>query len=218
VTDLPASPGTLRRQRELTIDKLCEHFAADHIQADQLERLIDRAHLAKSTTELQALIKDLPVIATQGGPSQAPAPAPPRHIELHQTMVAIMGGAERKGAWSPARMTRVLALMGGAVLDFRDVRLPPGTTELQVFAMMGGVEVIVPPGLRVASEGIGIMGGFEQVASSASYDAAPDAPLLRITGFALMGGVEITERLAGESPRDAKKRRKRESQAKRGPG
>jgi hypothetical protein len=210
MTDLPASPAALRRERDVTIDRLCEHFAADHIPADRLERLIDRAHEAKSSDELQALLSDLPAIPH---PAVAPAhaQAPGRHIELHQTVVAIMGGAERKGSWSPARMTRVLSLMGGAVLDFRTVRLPPGVTEVQIFAVMGGAEVIVPPGMLVATEGIGIMGGFDHVASGASQEVPPDAPMLRITGFAFMGGVEITERLPGESAKEARKRLKREA-------
>ncbi|MQA89457.1 MAG: DUF1707 domain-containing protein [Gemmatimonas sp.] len=212
MTDLPSNPAALRRQSEATINQLCEHFAADHIQADELERLIDRAHLAKSPAELQALLEDLPAVTASSVPTRPPA----KHIELHQTIVAIMGGADRKGSWCPARMTRTLALMGGAVLDFREVHLPPGTTDVQVYAVMGGVEIIVPPGVRVASEGIGIMGAFEHVASSVPPASDADAPLLRITGFALMGAVEIHERHPGESPRDANRRRKLEAKARRG--
>jgi hypothetical protein len=37
-----------------------------------------------------------------------------------------------------------------------------------------------------------------------------EAPLLRVTGLALMGGVQIEMRLPGESQRDARKRRRRE--------
>jgi hypothetical protein len=59
-----------------------------------------------------------------------------------------------------------------------------------VLAIMGGVEVTVPPGVRVESDGFAIMGGFEdQVETAASTD--PNAPLVRLTGFALMGGVEV---------------------------
>jgi hypothetical protein len=53
---------------------------------------------------------------------------------------------------------------------------------------MGGVEIIVPDDIDVETEGTGIMGGFEHFAHTSDD---PDAPLLRITGFAIMGGVEI---------------------------
>ena len=37
-----------------------------------------------------------------------------------------------------------------------------------------------------------------------------DAPLLRVHGFVIMGGVDIRMRLPGESGRDAHRRQKRE--------
>ncbi|MBA3968803.1 MAG: hypothetical protein H0X52_01725, partial [Gemmatimonadetes bacterium] len=40
--------------------------------------------------------------------------------------------------------------------------------------------------------------------SPASSD--PSAPLLRVSGLAIMGGVDIQVRLSGESARDAKRR------------
>lgn len=202
-----------RQQRERVISRLCEHFAADHIQADELERLIDRAHGARTVAELEALVSGLSVLVEQPGPV-TPAPAPSRHVDQNQTIVAIMGGADRKGVWAPARYTRVFTLMGGAMLDFREVRLPPGTTEVHVAAVMGSVEILVPPGLRVASDGVGIMGSFEHAADTPA-DLPDDAPLLRVTGLALMGEVQITERFPGESPREARKRRKSDRARKR---
>jgi hypothetical protein len=53
---------------------------------------------------------------------------------------------------------------------------------------MGGVPIIVPDDIDVVTEGMGIMGGFEHLGHTSGD---PDAPLLRITGFAIMGGVEI---------------------------
>ena len=53
--------------------------------------------------------------------------------------------------------------MGGATLDFREARLPEGEVEIRVGALMGGVEIIVPPTLAVESNGAAIMGGFEHV-------------------------------------------------------
>jgi hypothetical protein len=99
--------------------------------------------------------------------------------------------------------------MGGAELDFREARLGPGTTELSVTAIFGGVEVIVPPDLPVETDGIAIMGGFAN-ASEQSSPTDPNAPRLRITGFALMGGVDIKVRLPGESAGEARRRKRRE--------
>jgi hypothetical protein len=102
-----------------------------------------------------------------------------------------------------------VALCGGVELDFREAVMPPGVTEVKIFAMWGGVDVIVPPGLNVECHGVGIMGGFDH-APEASGPVDPRAPTLRITGVALMGGVDITVRHVGESGRDARRRRRQE--------
>lgn len=127
--------------------------------------------------------------------------------------VAILGGTRRGGRWTPARMNHAIAVCGGAELDFREALMPPGVTELRIFAMWGGVEVIVPPGLNVESHGIGLLGAFDHKADSYT-EPHPAAPTLRVTGVALMGGVEITVRHPGESARDARRRRRVERREK----
>ena len=122
-------------------------------------------------------------------------------------MVAALGGVERKGRWIPARTSFAIAVMGGLSLDFREALLPPGETEVWIFTLMGGAEIIVPPGLTVESDGIAIMGGFEHREDSSITDD-PNAPILRLKGFALMGGVDVSIRYPGESVRDAKRRLK----------
>ncbi len=196
-----------RHRRDETIAKLCEHFAADHIDAEELERLIDQAHLAVTVAEIDALMANLPALTETGAvPAVRTADIA---LQSSQTVLAIMGGAERSGPWVMSRRLSAFTLMGGAVLDFRDAIMPTGVTELEIYAMMGGVEILVPPGLRVVSDGFGIMGGFEHRADPTAAIPDANAPILRITGFALMGGVEIAERLPGESAKAARKRQKK---------
>jgi hypothetical protein len=187
---LSPTPAALRHRREYTIARLCDHFARDHLEAHELEELIDQAHQANTLAALENLLSGLPALEPAPATQSAVVPATPR--QPHQVVVAIMGGVERKGAWTPASNLYVVAFMGGSLLDFRDVVLPPGETNVTVLAMMGGVEIIVPPGLRVESNGIGIMGGFEHTAKQ-PVDSM-DGPVLRISGVAIMGGVEIKER------------------------
>lgn len=120
-------------------------------------------------------------------------------------MVAALGGVDRRGRWIPARQNFSIAVMGGIHLDFREALLPPGPTEVWIFTVMGGAEIIVPPGLSVESDGVAILGSFEH-REDASLQEDPDAPILRLKGMALMGGVEVSIRLPGESARDAKRR------------
>jgi hypothetical protein len=205
----PLRPVPLEQTRERVIADLCRGFAEEHLDAEQLQRRLDGAQRATSLDELRALVSDLPAVIPPNGPapmaSDAVRLASPAQVSDQQTIVAVMAGASRKGAWTPSRQLNVIAVMGGAELDFRQALMPPGITQLNVFACMGGVEVIVPPGVRVEMNGIALMGGFEERVRVEDLPPA-DAPVLRIGGFVLMGGVDVSVRHTGESARDARDR------------
>jgi len=208
--------------RQVTIDALCEHFANDAITIEDFESRVDAAHQATTTDELRELLRDLPsgnLPAVAGGALQPagsheyPA-ATFTHSKERGYAIAVLGGSRRRGRWTPARVTHSVAVMGGVELDFREALLPPGVTEIRAYSVMGGVEIIVPPGLIVESHGIGIMGGFEHAGDD--FDRpGPTAPVLRISGIALMGGVDIKVRHVGETARDARRRRRQERRDRR---
>jgi hypothetical protein len=221
----PVPQVSMREQRERTVRTLCEHFARDHLEVEEFEARLDAAHRAKQKEELAALVKDLPALRPerkaeglsrevaearrtleQGGRAVGKA------VRESRTVVAIMSGVERRGHWDPARRNLVFAVMGGVVLDFRDLQLPAGETEVFIFCMMGGVEILVPPDLTVDASGIAIMGGFEH---SSPVPREPSAPVLRIQGFCMMGGVEVHVRRPGESAKDAQLRQREERRLQR---
>jgi len=214
--------GQLATTRQKAIDALCEHFANDALSVEEFERRVDRAHKAESGEELKALLSDLPsgdlpvprddMASTAMEKARATVPA--ARVKERNVMVAALGGVERKGRWIPARQNYLFAVMGGMVLDFREALLPPGDTEVWVFTVMGGAEIIVPPGLAVETDGVAILGGFEH-AEDANLSTDPDAPSLRVRGVALMGGVEVKIRHPGETERDAKRRRRFERKERR---
>lgn len=213
MSQFSSAPVPLEQTRQSVIVQLTEHFAVDNLSVEALEERLDRAHSAATLDELRSLVSDLPVLyeggAAVAGPRTYVSPATGTHVAERQFIVGIMGGAEKKGVWTPARETVVIAFMGGAELDFREARMPPGVTEINIFAVMGGAEIIVPPGVHVDLNGFAIMGGFGQ-SGYAPPPTDPNAPVLRIGGFACMGGVEVNVRYPGERPGEARKRVKQE--------
>ena len=191
MADTPLTPAALRPQREAAIARLIEHFARDHIEAEDLERLIDGVHHSTTPAEIEALFVGLPALTQASQTAPNIVPRGPRAEQ--QAVIAVMGGAERRGVWTPAHRVYVTAIMGGAVLDFRDAELSNDVTEVYVLAIMGGVEIIVPPGVAVDSSGMGIMGGFDH-GGRGRFPVDYTGPVLRISGLALMGGVEIRDR------------------------
>jgi hypothetical protein len=188
---------------------------------EEFERRVEMAHRASTVDDLKALLRDLPgenlpATLTSGTPAVAPQRryrvTSAAHVKEREIVVAILGGATRKGAWTPARRNYAFSVMGGTELDFREASLGPGVTDVQVFALMGGVEIVVPPGVNVESHGIGIMGGFDHRGDVENPDL--NAPTLRISGLAIMGGVDISVRHPGESAREARRRHRVERKEK----
>ena len=129
-----------------------------------------------------------------------------------ETVVAVLGGASRRGEWEPADITRVFALMGNAKLDFGKALLLPGVTEVQVFTLCGSAKIVVPEGVDVEVTGSALLGDFKQSAGRSrarrflrrtlraargdyqddlpEFDEEP--PLIRVTGLALLGRVRVT--------------------------
>jgi hypothetical protein len=203
MTDLTPRPVPLEQTRERIVTQLCDQYAAENLTDAGLEERLTRAYAATSVAELQALVADLPTQAP--GTSTALATARPELVSERQVVLAVMGGAERKGAWTPPKHLHVLTVMGGAHLDFRDAHFSPGVTEVTCFVMMGGVEIIVPPGVHVETNGMALMGGFSH-RGSVDPPTDPAAPILRIGGIAIMGGVDLEYRLPGERQGDARRR------------
>lgn len=204
----------LERERERTIGELTRHFSRDHLSVEELERRVDAALAAESGAALQTLVRDLPALPGEDAVPDGPTVARDVTPADRALVLAILGGSSRRGDWVPPRRLHAVAVMGGAELDFRNARFGSPVVEVHAFALMGGIHVLVPPGVRVEAHGLGIMGGFDDRSSNA--DASPTAPLLRIRGFALMGGVHVEVRLPGESEREARRRLRRTRKGTRG--
>ncbi len=199
--------------REAVMSALGDAYAADQLELDELERRMARVYRATSHEALGEVLAGLgrhQVVSRPYAPSRQPERpqskadmamhdaraveygvavlARPELVPLRSAVVAIMGGAERKGGWVVPKLVRCIAVMGGVDLDMREAQFAEGVTEIEVFAMFGGVDISVPTGVRVETTGLGIMGGFS--VSGADADPGPNAPVLRISGAAIMGGVD----------------------------
>ena len=183
--------------REKVVQDLAEHFAQDLLTLPEYERRVELAYRADSGSALNDLTRDLVVLPSLRV-SESPAVADATHVAPYsrkaKNFLALMSGVLRKGNWTVPPRMRAIACMGGISLDLREANLSAPVTDIYVFAMMGGVEIIVPPDVRLESDGFAIMGGFEdQLKEPASRN--PNAPLIRVHGLAIMGGVET--RVAG---------------------
>ena len=200
--------------RQKAIDVLRESFALDEIDVDEFEQRVELVHRVESIEHLRTILADLPTANRPGGSVElAPrATVTPESISGHSFMATIIGGGKRVGAWVPARRNWVASVIGGYELDFREARLGPGVTAVHSFSVIGGTTVIVPPGVRVECSGICIIGGFNHQGTVTS-STDPEAPVIRVTGAAIIGGANVKVLYPGETARDGRLRLKAERKA-----
>jgi hypothetical protein len=183
--------GISKYAREKVIDRLKAAFANDQLEEKDFEKRVEIATSTRDRKELQMLIDDLPAdieVSIKKTADSISIPINEGEVKESSTYIAVFSGVEKKGAWRPAWNNKVIAVMGGVDLDFTRAEMPPGITELNIFAMMGGVEIVVPPGINVDMHGFAFLGGFDDRCSTLKY---PGAPTLKVRGFAFLGGIEV---------------------------
>ena len=129
-------------EREATVVRLREAGGEGRLTLEELAERVERADAARTHADLDALTADLP----EAPPRRAP-PDQPR--TERRWIVAVMGGAQRRGRGRPSRRTNAIAVMGGADIDLREAELADGA-EILAIPVMGGITVTVPPAVVAA--------------------------------------------------------------------
>jgi hypothetical protein len=194
-----ATPRASDAERNHAIDRLRAAYVEGRLDQEEFDERSDTALKAKTIGQLERLFDDLPDSYTQSGLARhygAAGPVVRPGEGGSRVSVAVLSGVERRGSWRVPVSSTAFAFMGSVALDLRTAVLSGQVTTITAVAIMGGIEVIVPPGIRVESSGFGFMGGWDNRASDDRL--APDAPVLLVRGLALMGGVEIRTK----EPRD----------------
>ena len=100
---------------------------------------------------------------------------------------ALLSGTEHKSNAPDFRGGDVTAIMGGVKIDLRQAGMKSGEAVIDIFAMWGGVEIIVPRDWTVVVQGTPILGAYEDKTDQTQASG----PRLVIRGIVLMGGCEI---------------------------
>lgn len=212
-------------ERERIAETLREAVAEGRLEMEEFEQRLDAAYKARTHGELEPLVRDLPAPGSHGQPAIRAAAATGSELRWAERIgrpatssggFAIWGGFGRRGNWTVGRKFTGFAMWGGGDIDLREANFEDREVVIRCFTIMGGIHVTVPPELNVEVRGIGIMGGFGETSKDEGVPS-PDAPRVRITGFALMGGVGVErKRSKAERKRLKEAERARESGRERG--
>ncbi len=100
---------------------------------------------------------------------------------------AILGGGEYNYSNKKLKGGKISAIMGGCEVDLRESNFEGKEMIINVFTIMGGIEMRIPQDWDVVFEGTPILGSMSDKTRSLNGSEKR----LIITGEAIMGGVEI---------------------------
>jgi hypothetical protein len=90
---------------------------------------------------------------------------------------------------------------GGGILDLRNATLDPAGARLEVRAVFGGCQLVVPETWHVTTQVSGIGGAGD---GRPEIDRSIDAPHLTIEGVVFLGGLGVTSDVPEEAERSIK--------------
>ncbi len=103
----------------------------------------------------------------------------------------VFGGVERRIETEDFQSAYVSAVFGGVKLDLRRARIQQGRAIVDVNAIFGGVEMLVPENWTVVVEATSVFGGIEDKTRPPQQVPGQPNPVLVVTGAAAFGGVTV---------------------------
>jgi hypothetical protein len=176
------------------VQRLCAHYAQEHLSTGELEARFERVYRAADRATLHTVLEGLPAV----GPLVAP-PAPLYAMsatgagtaEAEKRYMAMFSTVAKDGPWRPARRIRAKAILGEIRLDLREAELPAEGLDLDVEALLGEVTIILPPGIGAEVDCTAVMAEVKDKAQAGSFGA----PTVRVRGGAVLGTITVLTKL-----------------------
>ncbi|MGH9114109.1 MAG: DUF1707 domain-containing protein [Acidimicrobiales bacterium] len=191
--------------RQAVIDLLRRHTGEGRLTLDEFADRAGQVFASRTRRDLDQVLAELPS-DPRPGPLPVTGPAPPTGRDARpegpareaaepgrrRRFVAIMGGSHARGRWRAPREVSAFAFWGGVCIDLRHAVIDGPSVDITAWAIMGGVDVIVPEGIPVEVDGMVLMGGATDL--TRTTDPLPDAPVIRVHARGLWGGVTARTR------------------------
>ena len=196
----PIAGGNLRASdtdRDKVATVLSTAYAEGRITREEHDERLDQVLRARTFDDLVPITGDLVPLPVTSAPAPVPPSAAPAATFAVDTslssggdqMVAIFGGATRKGRWRVPKQSTAVALFGGVEIDLTEAVFESTEIEITGFWCFGGMEIKAPAGIEVRDRTAGIFGGTD---IKGLGDPIPGAPVITIKGVSLFGGVSVT--------------------------
>ena len=176
-------------ERDAAATRLQAAFAEGRIDDGEFDHRMRAALTARTRADLVQLMTDLPADA----PAALPAPA---GSQPGRFAVTFKSSLRRAGRWRVPEHFTTVVYKGDGVLDLRAAELTAQVTTISAVAYKSRIDILVPPGVRVETGGLGVSTG----SAGADGPLSANAPVVHVRGYSYKGSVEVTGRPPGTEP------------------
>ena len=221
---VPSDPGSdpwrLRASdagREAYVGVLQQAFLDGRLSKAEYDERMAAALQARTYADLAPVLAELPV-----GPGQVPGPPLPATTHRSATVppgavapatgsapiLALFSEVARESRWTVSDGQSAVAVFGSVKLDLRTALLESTSTEIRANAIFGSVQITIPGDIAVHVDGFGAFGEYKRTDQRTVVESPDVGPVVRVTGLALFGSVEViivdapvtgTDRVTGPS-------------------
>ena len=197
MTDPSPQPETLRASdadRQAAVERLEQALAEGRITAEEFRQRSEAAYAATTTAALRPLLADLP---------DQPVPAEVVGRRAPANVVNVMGDVRLSAAELPRRVGTVL---GNIRIDLRDLRSGDERVELDLWTVLGDIDVILPEGMDGELEGFAVLGNRR--IELAPVPRTPGTPRVVVRAHAVLGDLQLRSLAPGEPVSRWRRRRR----------
>ena len=197
MTDPSPQQETLRASdadRQAAVERLEKALAEGRITAEEFRQRTEAAYAATTTAALRPLLADLP---DQPVPTEVVGRRAPANV------VNVMGDVRLSASELPRRVGTVL---GNIRIDLRELRSGDERLELDLWTVLGDIDVILPEGMDGELEGFAVLGNRR--IELAPVPRTPGTPRVVVRAHAVLGDLRLRSLAPGEPVSRWRRRRR----------
>ena len=151
---------------------------------DELDERLDKALTARTGSELELLVLDLPAVAGPGG-GLLPAVEAKELVRLEVTS----GNAQRQGRWAVPQAMSLRVRSGNIKIDLTEAIVSSPVLKLDVDVRSGNIVIVTRPGIEVLMDEVNVRSGNVKVRVPKEQGSVPGYLRVEVVGSVGSGNV-----------------------------
>jgi hypothetical protein len=170
--------------RDRIAEQLREAAGDGRLTMEELDGRLEAALTARTGTELQKLVLDLPPATASGSALALPAEAK----DLVQIEIT-SGSANRVGRWVVPKAIEVKVGSGSTKLDLTEAVLTGPLLRIQAEVRSGSLTIVTKPGIEVVVDDVSVNSGSAKVRTPKTGNSVPTVLRVEVSGTVRSGNI-----------------------------